>query len=93
MQIMNLAYMKLEMYTFTQGHPTTVFCKISVPRSEYRLEFSITWVRLKVSKSPFHSCTIFEAYVINSLRFSEELTAQVRLFFVKKMKPTGGQVI
>ena len=25
-----------------QGHPTTVFCKISVRRSKYCLEFSIT---------------------------------------------------
>ena len=26
-----------------QGHPTTVFCKISVRRSKYCLEFFITW--------------------------------------------------
>ena len=35
-------------------------------------------------------CTIFEAYLINSLRFSEVLvshfTSQVRLLFVKKRK-------
>ena len=46
------------------GHPTTVFCKISVRRSKCFLEFSITWGWLKISKWPFHSCTIFEAYVI-----------------------------
>ena len=35
---------------YNQGHPTTVFCKISVWRSKYCLEFSITWGRLKISK-------------------------------------------
>ena len=53
-----------------QGHPATVFCKISVRRSKYCLEFSITRGRLKISRWLFHSCTIFEAYLINSLRFS-----------------------
>ena len=42
--------------------------------------------------SPFHSCTNFEAYVVNSLRLSDfinfsHFTAQVRLFFVQKRKP------
>ena len=27
---------------FVEGHPTTVFCEISVTRSKYFLEFSIT---------------------------------------------------
>ena len=48
-----------------QGHPTTVFCKISVRRNKF-------W--LKIFRWPFHSCTIFEAHLIlliNSLRFSE----------------------
>ena len=45
---------------FSQGHPTTVFSKISVWRR-----------RLKISGWTFHSCTIFEASLINSLRFSE----------------------
>ena len=58
-------------YSFLQGHPTTVFCKISVRRSKYCLEFSITWGRIKISRLPFHSCTIFKAYLTNSLRFSE----------------------
>ena len=43
-----------------QGHPTTTFCKISVRRSKYCLEFSITWGRLRISRWPFHSWTIFE---------------------------------
>ena len=53
--------------------PTTVFCNlpVSVRRSKYCLELSITWGRLKISIWPFHSCTIFEAYLINSLWFSE----------------------
>ena len=54
-----------------QGNPTTVFCKISVPRSKYCLEFSTTWGRLKISTWPIHSCTIFEAFPLNPLRFSE----------------------
>ena len=75
----------------TQGHLTTVLCKISVRRSKYWQEFSISWWRLKISKWPFHSCTIFEAYLINSLRFPEvqvlHFASQVRLFFVEKRKP------
>ena len=51
----------------TQGHPTTVFCKISVRRSKYCLEFSITWGQLKISRWPFHSCTNVEAHLINCL--------------------------
>ena len=55
-----------------QEHPTTVFCKISVWRSKFCLEFSFTW--LKIFRWPFHSCKIFEAHLIlliNSLWFSE----------------------
>ena len=54
-----------------QGHPMTVFSKISVQRNKYCLEFSITRGRLKISWWPFYSCTIFEAHLINSLRFSK----------------------
>ena len=28
------------------GHPTTVFCKISVRRSKFCLEFSFTWQKI-----------------------------------------------
>ena len=45
-----------------QGHPTTVFCKISVRRSKYCLKFYITWRGLKISRWPFQSGTIFNAY-------------------------------
>ena len=39
-----------------QGHPTTVFCKISVRRGKCCLEFSIAWERFKFSRWLFHSC-------------------------------------
>ena len=59
-----------------QGHPTTVFCKISVRRSKFWLEFSISWGRLKISRWLFHSCDF------RTFNFSH-FTAQVRLFFAK----------
>ena len=49
----------------------TVFSEISVRRSKYCLEFSITWRRLKISRWQFHSCTILKAFLTNSSRFSE----------------------
>ena len=54
-----------------RGISTMVFCKISVRKSKCRLEFFITRERLKIFRWPFHSWTIFEAYLINSLPFSE----------------------
>ena len=54
-----------------QRHPTTVFCKISVRRSKYCLQFSIAWIRLITSRCAFHSDTIFETCLKNSLRFCE----------------------
>ena len=54
-----------------KGHPTTVVCKLSLWKSNHCLEFSIAWGRLQISRWPFHLCTIFETYLINSLRFSE----------------------
>ena len=67
------------------------FCKISVRRSKYCLEFSIIWGRLKISIWSFHLCKIFDAYLTNSLRFSEKyfshFTAQVRIFFLQNRKP------
>ena len=45
----------------------------------------------KQTRWSFHSCTIFETYLINSLQFSEvkfsHVTSQVRLFFLEKRKP------
>ena len=71
--------------------PATVFCKLSVWRSKYCLEFSIIWGRLKIPRWPFRSCTIFEAYLTNSLRFLKfnfyRFTPLVRLFFVRKREP------
>ena len=44
---------------FDQGHPTTVFCKISVQSSKYSLEFSITWGRLFLDDRPIHGLCNF----------------------------------
>ena len=64
----------------SQGHPTTVFCKICVRRSKYYLEFSITWGRLKSSRWPFHLCRIFKAYLITEIPFEFwSLTFQISL--------------
>ena len=56
-------------FDLCSGHLMTVFCKMSVRRSKNCLEFSIAWGRLKIFRWLFHSCTIFEACLINSLRF------------------------
>ena len=53
-----------------QGHPTTVFCKISVRRSKFWLEFSITRGWLKISRRPLQSCTIFVFQLTNFLIFT-----------------------
>ena len=47
--------------SFQSGAPKTVFCKISVRGSKYRLEFSIAWERLNIYRRAFQSGTIFEA--------------------------------
>ena len=54
-----------------QGHPKTLFCKIPHRRNRSRLDLSITLGRVKISRWPCLSCTIFEVHVINSLRFSK----------------------
>ena len=72
-------------------YPPTVFCKISVRRSKYFLKYSITWERLKISRWLFHSCPIFEAYLIKirqqgkgPSRFSIFSTAYLFIFRTKK---------
>ena len=85
---------RLQKYTFIRmkmkfrGHPTTVLGEISVRRSKNCLEFSEAWGRLKISRWPFHSCTIFEAYLMDFLRLSEfnvsHFTPQINLFFVER---------
>ena len=67
----SLGFQPTEIIAYQQRHPTTVFCKISVRRSKYCLGFFITRERLKIFRWLFHSRTILEAYLINSLRFSE----------------------
>ena len=39
----------LLLYFIVQGHPSTVFCKISVRISKYRLKFSTAPERLNIS--------------------------------------------
>ena len=39
--------------------------------NQYSLQFSVIWGRLKISRWQFLSCTIFEAYLINPVRFCE----------------------
>ena len=41
-----------------------LFCKISVRRSKNCLKVSMAWGGLKISRWPFHSCTIFETYLV-----------------------------
>ena len=53
----------------SQGHPTTFFCKITVRRSKYYLEYSSTWGWLKSSRWPFHLSRIFEANLITEILF------------------------
>ena len=55
----------------TQGHPSTVFCKISVWISKCHLKVSTAPERLKISRSPLHSTRIFGGFVSTSLVFSE----------------------
>ena len=54
-------------YSGARTPATTVFSDISVRRCKNCLEFSIAWGRLKIFTWQFHSCTIFEAYLIKSL--------------------------
>ena len=62
------------------------------PCLHYLLEkkmLPIAWGRLEISRWSSHSGTIFEAYLVNSLRFYEDLkfltfTPHVRLIFVEK---------
>ena len=53
-----------------QGHPTALFCKISVRRSKNSLEFSMPWRGEIISRWPFHSSTVSKAYLTSALRFS-----------------------
>ena len=59
----------LQHLIFQQGHPTTIFCKITVWRSKYCLKFSIAWGYKFLDDCSIHTC--FSRHVINSLRFSE----------------------
>ena len=81
----------INVYTVVGGTQRLYSVKLSVQKSKYCLRFSITWGLLKISRWPFHSCTVFEAYLINSLWISDvqfsHFTSQVRLFVIEKRKP------
>ena len=77
----------------SQGQPKSVFCKLSVWRGKYCLEFSVTRGQLKISRWPLHSCTIFLRLSIFKKKcfesqFFSNFTPQIRLFFVEKRKPS-----
>ena len=59
-----------------QGHPATVFYKLSVRRSKYWLKFSVSWGRLKIARWLFHSCTIVQ-FGIKNYRWIQTLTAHL----------------
>ena len=72
----------------SSGAPNDCFLWNICSEKQKCLEFSIAWGRLKISRWTFHSCTIFEAYLINSLPFLKlnffHFTPQVKQFFVQK---------
>ena len=74
-----------------KGHPTTVFCKISVRRSKNRLKLSIPCGRLRISTWPFHSFTIFKTYLKKFPMIFWRLifrTSLSRLSFLSQKKET-----
>ena len=64
-------FWKMRWDLWNQGHPTTLFCKLSFRRRKYHPGFSMTRGGLKIVRWLFNSCTIFKAYLINFLQFSE----------------------
>ena len=56
---------------FETGAPNDCFLSDICSEKQRLPRFFIVWGRLKSSRWPFHSCTIFKAYLINALRFSE----------------------
>ena len=50
-----------------KGHTTAIFDKKKC--SSKQIEFPTAWARLEIFWRPFHSCTIFEAYLIHSIWF------------------------
>ena len=56
----------------SSGAPKDCFLWNTCSEKQKLLEFSIAWGRLEISRRPFYSCTIFEAYLIKSLRLSHD---------------------
>ena len=87
-----LTYLSLENQnipdaTLSQGHPVTVFCEMSVRRSNNCLEFSIAWGRLERSRWPFmynfRSLSIKFLTIFWSLIFPI-LLPRLSYFFIEK---------
>ena len=67
-------------------------CFLSVRRSEYCLEFSFAWGRLKISTWTFHLCSIFEAYLYKFPTIFWSLTFHIFYYpgytiFLRKREP------
>ena len=82
---------RVTLLSVSQGHPTTVFCKISVRRNKYCLEI---FCYLRTAKNSYMTVPFtysFRRLSYDSLRFSEvsfsHFTSQVRLFSVEKREP------
>ena len=56
----------------SSGAPKDCFLWNTCSEKQKLLEFSIAWGRLEISRRPFYSCTIFEAYLIKSQRLSQD---------------------
>ena len=70
-----VVYVRKKVFLKITGAPNDCFLKNICSKKQIltTIEYSMVWGRQKISKWPFHSCTIFEAYLMNSLRFSEVL--------------------
>ena len=78
-------------FSLLKGTHPTDFCKKSVRRSKYCLEFLITWGRLNLLDECSIQVQFSKLKLTYSLRFSEfnfsYFTLQVKLFFIEKKKP------
>ena len=76
--------------SLSQGHPTPVFCKISVRRSIYYLVFSFTWGRLKISRRPFYSCAIdFPKFNFSTFQIRFRRKRKPNIFGLEKVMERG----
>ena len=69
--MISLKYSTTDWIYFQQEHWTTVFCILSARRSKYCLQISTARERLELNSDEFHSFSIFEVYLLSSIRFWE----------------------